>query len=200
MSRVEQIIRQMCPNGEEYRTIGELCSVVTKQTGFDYSNTIKKKQITEPDGDCVPYIQTKFFSGKKFNYNTDYYVPRDVVDQFPKLALSERCILFSIVGASIGNVGLFPGHTECFLGGAICVAKILPEYNAEYIYYCAESTYVQKQIGLKTKGPQATITVENVREFRIPFPPLAVQNEIVRLLNTYSDLNDKLISNLCNEL
>lgn len=200
MGKIDELIKKYCPDGIESRKIGSLCSVVTKQTGFDYSNTIKPALITDPSDGAVPYIQTKFFSGKVFDYNTDYYVPQNIVEKYPKITLDQKCLLFSIVGASIGNVGLFPGIKTCFLGGAICVAKIKPEYNAEYIYYCVESSAVQRQISQKMKGCQATITVEDVREFSIPFPPLEVQEEIVRILDEYSEKNAQLIDALKAEL
>ena len=200
MGKLDELIKNTCPNGVPYVKIGNLCTVVTKQTGFDYSNTIKKSLVAEPSADSVPYIQTKFFSGKYFDYNTDYYVPQAIVERYPKITLDQKCLLFSIVGASIGNVGLFPGDRVCFLGGAICVAKLKPEYNAEYIYYCVESHDFQKQIAQKMKGCQATITVEDVREFSIPFPPIEIQEEIVRILDEYSEKNAQLIDALKAEL
>ena len=156
---------------------------------------MKKKENT------IPYIQTKFFRGKKFDYNTDYYVPFEIVDRYPKITLNEKCILFSIVGASIGNVGLFSGENECFLGGAICVAKFKKNVNIDYIYYCAESDIVQKQIKNKTKGAgQATVTVDDIRNFSIPIPPIPVQEEIVRILDNFTELIAELQSELQSEL
>lgn len=197
MSRLDELIRELCPDGVEYRTLGSLSSLVTKQTGFDYTNHIKSRLLIEQEEGSVPYIQTKFFSGRSFNYNTDYFVPKDVVEKFPKISLDEKCLLFSIVGASIGNVGLFPGNTKCFLGGAICVVKIKKEFNVDYLYYCIESNHVQHQIRRKTKGAgQATITVEDIREFTVPFPPIEVQREIVRILDKFTELSAELAAEL----
>ena len=75
MSKLQELINEMCPDGVEYKKLSELCSVITKQTGFDYTNKIKDKLIRDNVNDSIPYIQTKFFSGKKFIYDTDYYVP-----------------------------------------------------------------------------------------------------------------------------
>ena len=195
------MIRELCPDGVEYVKLGTLCSLITKQTGFDYTNHIKARLLMEPAENAVPYIQTKFFAGKSFNYQTDYYVPMDIVEQFPKITLDEKCILFSIVGASIGNVGLFPGERKCFLGGAICVAKVLPQYDVDYVYYCVESHNVQHQIRRKTKGAgQATITVEDIREFEIPLPPIEIQSEIVHTLDNYTENVVKLQNQLTAEL
>ena len=201
MSKLDEMIRELCPDGVEYVRLGTLCSLITKQTGFDYTKHIKARLLMEPTKNAVPYIQTKFFSGKNFNYQTDYYVPMDIVEQFPKITLDEKCILFSIVGASIGNVGLFPGERKCFLGGAICVAKVLPQYDVDYVYYCVESHNVQHQIRRKTKGAgQATITVEDIREFEIPLPPIEVQREIVHTLDNYTENVVKLQNQLTAEL
>lgn len=201
MSKLTDLINELCPDGVEYVKLGSLCNIVTKQTGFDYSKHIKDRLVNEEIDGSVPYIQTKFFNGKSFSYNTDYFVPNDIVEQFPKITLDEKCLLFSIVGASIGNVGLFPGDKRCFLGGAICVAKVKSEYCVEYLYYCIESEYVQNQIRKMTKGAgQATITVENVREFVIPFPPIEIQHEIVRILDSFMLLTEELKTKLTAEL
>ena len=201
MSKLDELLRELCPDGVEYVKLGTLCSLITKQTGFDYTNHIKARLLMEPAENAVPYIQTKFFAGKNFNYQTDYYVPMDIVEQFPKITLDEKCILFSIVGASIGNVGLFPGERKCFLGGAICVAKVLPQYDVDYVYYCVESHNVQHQIRRKTKGAgQATITVEDIREFEIPLPPIEIQSEIVHTLDNYTENVVKLQNQLTAEL
>lgn len=197
MSRIEKLIKEKCPDGVEYKKLGDLCSIITKQTGFDYSNHIKEKLLLEPSEDSVPYIQTKFFTGKRFDFKTDYYVPLSLAQQFPKITLNEKCLLFSIVGASIGNVGLYPGERMSFLGGAIGVAKVLPEYDVDYLFYCIEGYDFQRQILRKIKGAgQATITIEDIREFEIPVPPIEVQQEIVCILDKFTELEVELQAEL----
>lgn len=171
------------------KELGELCTLVTKQTGFDYSNSIKDALTRHEGEDTVPYIQTKFFEGRKFIYKTDYYVPEKLVAKFPKITLDEKCILFSIVGASIGNIGLFPNVRKCFLGGAIGVAKFKKDVNIDFVYYYLCSKFGQKQIFAKVKGAgQATVTIEDLRKFSIPLPPLSEQERIVSILDRFDKL------------
>lgn len=201
MLNIKQLISELCPKGVECKPLGELCSIITKQTGFDYSNHIKNSLLSDKKEDTLPYIQTKFFTGKNFIYDTDYFIPLNVADRFPKILLDCKCLLFSIVGASIGNIGLFPGTVKAFCGGAICVAKPLQEYNIEYLYYYLSSSHGQKQIFNKVKGSgQATITIEDIRKFEIPLPPVSIQEEIVRILDEFSEQKDMLISKLNEEL
>lgn len=185
----------------KWMTLGRLSEIVTKQTGFDYSKTIKPSLLRSCEGDSIPYMQTKNFSGRTFDYNTDYYVPRHVAEQFPKILLNKQCLLFSIVGASIGNVGLFPGTKECFLGGAICVLKFKEGVNIQYVYEIMSSWYGQRIIKKKTKGSgQATVTVEDIRNFSIPIPPISEQKRIVAILDRFEALTTDLQSGLPAEI
>ena len=177
MTHIEQMIQDMCPHGVEWKTLGEICEIVTKQTGFDYSNTIKPSLLTKQCDGAIPYMQTRNFSGRHFDYNTEYYVPEHIVNQFPKIVLDKKCLLISIVG-SIGNVGLFPGDKKCFLGGAICMLKFKQGINISFVYEYMSSIYGQKLLKSKIKGSgQATITIEDIRNFRIPFPPQEIQEK-----------------------
>ena len=189
----DQLLDLEGKEGVEMKTLGELSIIVTKQTGFDYSSKIKPALQIKPTDNSIPFLQTKNFTGRKFDYNTDYYVPTHIVNQFPKIVLDKECLLLSIVGASIGNVGLFPGTTRCFLGGAICVLKFHEVINVHYIYEIMSSWYGQKLIRSKTKGAgQATITVEDIRNFSIPLPSAKEQSRIVSILDTF----EASISNL----
>ena len=184
----------------EQRKFGELCSIVTKQTGFDYTATIKKSLVTEASEDTLPYLQTKNFAGVSISYDTDYFIPRSVAKEFPKINLDEKCILFSIVGASVGNIGLFPGDKHCFLSGAICVSKLNNHDDADYLYHYMCSENGQSQIRTCTKGgAQATITIEDIREFDVLLPSEQERAKIGELLSSLDNLIT-LHQRKCDEL
>ena len=173
----------------EQRKFGEMCSIVTKQTGFDYTATIKKSLVTVPSEDTLPYLQTKNFAGVSISYDTDYFIPKSVAKEFPKINLDEKCILFSIVGASVGNIGLFPGDKHCFLSGAICVSKLNNHDDADYLYHYMCSENGQSQIRTCTKGgAQATITIEDIRDFDVLIPSEQERKKIGELLSSIDNL------------
>lgn len=98
-------------------------------------------------------------------------IPKSVAMQFPNIVLNEKCVLFSIVGASVGNVGLYPGGTTAFCGGAIGITRFRDEQDAEWVYYYMSSPDGQAQIQHVTKGgAQATVTIADIRNFKIPTP------------------------------
>jgi len=145
----------------------------------------------EQSEETLPYLQTKNFSGTSINYNTDYYIPKSVAENFPKINLDEKCLLFSIVGASVGNIGFFPGDKHCFLSGAICVSKFLEQGDAEYLYHFMCSSQGQEQIHTCTKGgAQATVTIYDIRNFNVLLPS---KNERIKIGEFLSNI-DNLIT------
>lgn len=178
----------------ENKKIGKLSTLVTKQTGFDYSSTIKPSLLDNPNDNTLPYLQTRHFKDNYFEYATEFYIPIKTAKLFPKIILDKKCLLFSIVGASIGNVAIFPGTEKAFLGGAICKVDFIDENLYEYVKIYMVSEYGQRQIFSKiNSNAQGTITVQNVRDFIIPFPNTNIQKKIVSLVNNKIYIIDNLI-------
>lgn len=164
------------------RKLSTYCSLITKQTGFDYSAYIKPALIKEQLPGTLPMIQTINFRGKWISFETDYYIPKSVAVQFPNIILDSKCVLFSIVGASVGNIGLYPGGTS-FCGGAIGITRFYNEQDADWVFYYMSSPEGQSQINFVTKGgAQATVTIADIRNFIIPTPEKEEREAIVSVL------------------
>lgn len=167
----------------ETKKLEDYCSLITKQTGFDYSAYIKPALITRKMPNTVPMIQTINFRGRKFTFETDYYIPQSVAMQFPNIVLNKKCVLFSIVGASVGNVGLYPGNITAFCGGAIGITRFRNEQDAEWVFNYMSSPDGQSQIQYVTKGgAQATVTIADIRNFKIPTPEKNERDAISSIL------------------
>lgn len=173
----------------ENKKLQEYCSLITKQTGFDYTAYIKPALINQKLPNTLPMIQTINFQGREFSFDTDYYIPKEIAEQFPNIILNSKCVLFSIVGASVGNIGLYPGG-KAFCGGAIGITRFIDEEDAEWVYYYMCSTGGQEQIQFVTKGgAQATVTIADIRNFLIPTPEKEERKMIVSVL---SDIDNEI--------
>ncbi len=168
------------------KKLGSLFKSFTKQTGFDYSAYIKPKLIRKSTKNTLPFIQNKNFSGKKFNFNTDYYIPEEIANKFPNILLNEKCLLISISG-NIGNVGIFPNTQKAFTGGAIAVAKFKDKYQsqAEWIMYYLLSEDGQNLLLNKVKaGSHKNLILADIRNIIIPLPPtVEEQRAIAQILS-----------------
>lgn len=172
------------PSGWKYVKLGSIASLITKQTGFDYSKNIKPSLVSSPQNNTYPLIQTRNFKGKRFMFDSKYHIPKNVAESFPNLLLNKPCLLLSIVGASIGNVGLFRKKTIGFIGGAIAKVNLIDDNYLDYVFYFLQSPMGLEQIMKNYKATaQGTITVEDVRNIEIPMPPLLEQKRIIERLD-----------------
>ena len=152
------------------KSIDELCVLVTKQTGFDYSAEIKPSLVQVNYNSTLPFIQNKDFEGYTINFDTDFYIPVSIAYKYPKILLNEVCLLISISGR-IGNVALFNNDRTAFVGGAVGVAKFKNPELVEWAMLYLLSPNGQRMIFENEKaGAQHNLTVEDVRNFIIPIP------------------------------
>lgn len=170
-------------------TLDKLCRLVTKQTGFDYSDEIKPSLITAPQIGTIPFIQNKDFEAFDINYNTDFYIPYNVAEKYPKILLDEVCLLISISGR-IGNVAVFDNKQTAFAGGAVGIAKLFDPDLASWCMLYLSGKDGQEQIFSNEKvGAQHNLTVADVRKLEISLPEKTEREAIIGVL---ADMDDEI--------
>lgn len=170
-------------------TLDKLCRLVTKQTGFDYSAEIKPSLVTAPQIGTIPFIQNKDFEVFDINYNTDFYIPYDVAEKYPKILLDEVCLLISISGR-IGNVAVFDNKQMAFAGGAVGIAKLFDPNLASWCMLYLSGREGQEQIFSNEKvGAQHNLTVADVRKLEIKLPEKPERDAIIGVL---TDMDDEI--------
>ncbi len=171
--------------------LGDMTTSFTKQTGFDYSASIKPTLIKEQLPNYIPFIQNKDFSGHYINYKTDYFIPNEIAIRFPQILLNEKCLLISISGA-IGNVAVFNHSQDAFIGGAIAVLKFKEKKSLDFVMHFLMSASGQKLLLNSVKSSShKNLTIADLRDLLIPLPPL---NEQIAIANILSALDSEIIS------
>ncbi|MEJ8624407.1 restriction endonuclease subunit S, partial [Helicobacter pylori] len=162
-----------------------------KQTGFDYSASIKPTLTKEQLPNYIPFIQNKDFLGHYINYKTDYFIPNEIAIRFPQILLNEKCLLISISGA-IGNVAVFNHSQDAFIGGAIAVLKFKEKKSLDFVMHFLMSASGQKLLLNSVKSSShKNLTIADLRDLLIPLPPL---NEQIAIANILSDVDRYLYS------
>lgn len=177
--------RRLSGYSDEWKIVPfeSLCRTFTKQTGFDYSASIKPSLIMEHREGFLPFIQNKDFEGKNINYQTDYFVPEKIAVKFPRILLDEKCLLISISG-SIGNVAIFSNLQTAFVGGAIAVGKFFNQKHLDWVLYYLQSYEGQnKFFGNVKAGSHHNLTLEDIRKVEIPMPSEEEQTAIAEILS-----------------
>ena len=173
------------------QNLNNICSIITKQTGFDYSETIKPSLFTDKIDNTYSFIQNKDFEGLNINLDTDFYIPVKIAEKFPKITLDQPSLLISISGR-IGNVGLFSLDTKAFIGGAVGICKLNNVEDGKIALFELQSPTGQLYFkSLIKASSHANITVEDIRQIVVTIPKEECEK---KKINQYFSHLDSLIS------
>lgn len=166
MNKIEQMLQELCPEGVEYKKLGEVCE-------FQRGNTITAKEAVEGD---VPVVA----GGQR----PAYY--HNIANRQGK----------TVVVAGSGAYAGFVTYWEIpiFVSDAFSVN---PNgcLDAKYLYYYLKN--IQEKIHATKKGSGVPhVHGSSIAKFEIPAPPLPIQEEIVRILDHFTELTASLQAEL----
>lgn len=190
MSELERLIEELCPNGVEFKFIWELTAWDKK---FNSVEKEKQKKIIKYNyflaADLKSYEKENGTIKILTTNVTDLWADENDVQE----VLSEGEIV-CIPGGGNPIVQYYNGK---FITGDNRIATSLNTsiLNNKYLYYCMQNQI--KEIasfyrGSGIKHPD----MSKVLDMRVPVPPLEVQQEIVRILDSFTELTAELTAEL----
>ena len=175
MSRLEELIQELCPDGVEYKTVGVLANI-------SRGRVISKDYIAENAGEYPVYssqtendgelgkISTYDFEGEYLTWTTDGANAGSVFYRNGKFSVTNVC-------------GLINCNDD----------EILTRYMYHYLSKNAKS-YVSSGMG----NPKLMSNV--MARIKVAVPPLEVQREIVCILDSFTLRTAELVAELTAEL
>ncbi|KAA6302185.1 MAG: hypothetical protein EZS26_001545 [Candidatus Ordinivivax streblomastigis] len=109
--------------------------------------------------------------------------------------------MIAIVGATIGQVGIYMNIREANINQAIALVRLKKEINHQYIKELIKSSIGQLSLNrLKRPVARANINLEEISTILVVLPPLDKQKEIANRIqiirNNVNDLKTKAIQTL----
>ena len=155
----------------------------------------KKKGIGKP------LVTSKHIKGGKIDLSTAYFISIDDFDKINKRSKVDKWdVLFSMIG-TIGETAIIKEEPD-FAIKNVGLFKAKDEYTAKWIYYFFKSPQAQSEILSSLKGStQQYISLTDLRNFPITYPPIRVGWEIAEILSSLDDkieLNNKINQELEN--
>lgn len=168
MSELQELIQKLCPDGVEYKKLGD------KQVSIMQRGTsLTKNNSTEG---AYPVI-----SGGR--------VPAFYCDKFNR---EGETITVAGSGAGAGYVQYW--NEPIFVCDAFSI-KGCENVSTKYLYYCL--TNVQDKIyATKNGGGVPHVHISSIENFLIPIPHPAIQEEIVKILDRFADYAAELQAEL----
>ena len=189
MSKLDELIRGLCPDGVEYKTLGEIAVDIYRGAG------ITRDQVTAEGTPCVRYGEIYTTYGVWFDKCVSH---TDESKLLSKKYFEHGDILFAITGESVDDIAkccAYMGHEKCLAGGDIVVLK--HNQNPKYLSYALATTDARQQKSKgKVKSKVVHSSVPAIREIKVPVPPIEIQREIVRILDNFTNLTAELTAEL----
>jgi type I restriction enzyme S subunit len=189
MSKLDELLRELCPNGVEYKTLGEIAVDIYRGAG------ITRDQVTAEGTPCVRYGEIYTTYGVWFDKCVSH---TDESKLLSKKYFEHGDILFAITGESVDDIAkccVYIGHEKCLAGGDIVVLK--HNQNPKYLSYALATTDARQQKSKgKVKSKVVHSSVPAIREIKVPVPPIEIQREIVRILDNFTNLTAELTAEL----
>ena len=180
MSRLEELIQQLCPDGVEYKKLGEIATI-------SRGGNLQKKDFCLEGVPCIHYgqIYTRYglFADKTFTFISEdrakkqkLAYPNDIVMAVTSENIEDVCKCVAWLG---GGAVAVSGHT----------AIIHHNQNAKYLaYYFHTQMFAAQKRKLVHGTKVMEVTPDTLNAVRIPVPPLPVQSEIVKILDNFTEL------------
>lgn len=177
MSRLADLIRQLCPDGVPYKTLGEVAfypkkriavNGLTSENYVGVDNLLKNKQGVLPSN----YVPAE---GMYFEFHADDILIGNIRPYLKKIWLATHS------GGASGDVVLLRTKPE--------FSNLAPRFL--YYLLSADSFFLyDMQYAKGAKMPRGDRNA--ILRYSIPVPPLPVQEEIVRILDAFTTLEAEL--------
>lgn len=171
MSKLEQLINELCPNGVEYKAVEDVATITR-------GRVISKDYINNNQGDFPVYssqtenngelgcISTYDFDGEYLTWTTDGANAGSVFYRTGKFSITNVCGLIKISNTNILTRFLY------------------------FVLYVEAKKHVNYGMG----NPKLMSNV--MAKIKVPLPPLPIQEEIVRILDKFTKLTAELTAEL----
>ena len=191
MNKIEKLIKEMCPNGVTYIKIEEFSNMLNGMTGV--SNKWKEK------GNCkfIDYMNcfknfridvSKLENATVKNLNQNEILFNDILFTSSSETPDECCIS-SVIDNKIPKNIFFDDHLFLIR----IFEKFKNEINPIFLNFYFHSATFRQKINKIVRGlTRFYVSKIDFMKIEVPIPPIEIQNEIVKILDTFTQLEAEL--------
>ena len=188
MSKLDELIAELCPNGVEYKSLGEIATIAR-------GGNFQKKDFCDRGVPCIHYgqIYTKYglFTDKTITFITE---ERAKKQKFAKT----NDIIMAVTSENIEDVCkclAWLGNEDVAVSGHSAI--ISHNQNPKYlVYYFHSQMFFTQKRKLAHGTKVIEVTPDTLKSIKLPVPPLEVQREIVHILDSFTLLTAELTAEL----
>ncbi len=187
MSRIDQLIEELCPEGVEWKTLEEVCMK---------TNNIKWKESQNID---YHYIDLTAVSRDNNEISNTQIINSSNAPSRAQQIVLKGDIIYGTTRPTLKRIAIIPENYHrqiCSTG--FCVIRANREaVLSKYLFFQLNTATFLSYVESNQEGASyPSISDKKLKQFQIPFPPLPIQQEIVSILDTFTALDASLQAEL----
>jgi len=157
----------------------EITSIITKGSspkwqGFEYKES------------GVLFVTSENVRSSYLDISKPKYLPLEFNIKEKKSILKKGDILINIVGASIGRAALFNIDEIANINQAVSLFRTNHKVIDTFIvHFLNNDLTINRLLGIQSDGARPNLSLTDLRDFKIPLPPLPEQKKIADILSTW---------------
>lgn len=188
MSEIKKLIERLCPDGVEYKKLGEVCNKVEK---------IKWKNITEEKK--YIYVDLSSVDIRTHKISEDYVIEKNTAPSRAQQIIKTDDIIFGTTRPTLMRYSMIPYSLDgqiCSTGYCVIRADKI-NVLARWIFHIVSSQSFYEYVNNNQQGAgYPSISDNSIFSLEIPVPPIEVQSKIVEILDNFTELELKLEAEL----
>ena len=188
MSRVDELIQDLCPSGVEYEAIAELITRSEKVHWDDLDQT-----------DEFRYIDLSTVDRVTHSINGTETITKENAPSRAQQVVREGDVLFGTTRPMLKRYCIVPADYDGQVASTgFCVLRANTDrILTNFLFHLLGTATFYEYVQTNERGASYPAIPDNVvKKFRIPVPPLEVQREIVRVLDQFTQLEAELEAEL----
>jgi len=193
MSKLEELIAELCPDGVEYKTLADVTEFIKDGTHA----SLKSIDVGYPLLSAKDVYDGLVHTPDDCRKITE----KDYQDIYKKYKLQIGDVLLTIVG-SIGRTAIVDeASLQVAFQRSVGIIRTKSILTPQFLAHLFGTRTVKIQLEKGTsQSAQGGVYLNSLGKITIPIPPMPVQSEVVRILDNFTELTEKLKENLLAEL
>ncbi|MDE5598505.1 MAG: restriction endonuclease subunit S [Lachnospiraceae bacterium] len=192
MSKLKELIAEFCPNGVEYYPLEEVATIKAR---IGWQGLTKKEYLAKGEYYLVTGVD---FENGKIAWDSCHFVTEERYTQDANIQLRNGDVLVTKDG-TLGKVAFVEKMTKpaTLNSGVFVIRPINNTLDSRFLYHYLNSSFLMKFAqGQLTGGTIKHLNQGVIVRLPLPVPPLEVQREIVRILDSFTLLTAELTAEL----
>lgn len=180
MSKIEDMLKRLCPNGVERVSLQDCCDAI-------FSGGTPLTSHKEYYDGNIAWIRSGEIDFNRI-YEADRNITIEGLGNSSAKIIRPKSVVMAMTGATVAKVATI--EAEVSANQSVCALEPKECLNYRYLFFYLVDNY--HQLKSRAQGALTSLNLQRIKKIEIPLPPLTIQREIVSVLDSFTTLIYKM--------